>query len=146
MNKMDIDIGKKSIRRIQHNELQKCFSFWDFENNLEKRKRIECELENKIRTMYAYIHNNKYVAGMSLSYMDNKAIYLSYLVVNKKYRNQGIGTKMIRYACQISKKEGYSYIVLNVDNDNVEAQKLYKKIGFVVIGKSCERTEMEMVL
>ncbi len=143
---MDIDMKNNNIKRLQRSDIQKCFSFWDFENNLEKRKRIECEVENEIRTMYAYILKDKYVAGMSLSSMDNKTIYLSYLVVNEEYRNQGIGTKMIRYACRTSKKEGYSYIVLNVDNDNMDAERLYKKLGFVVIGKSGERTEMGMNL
>ena len=123
-----------------------CFSFWDFENDSEKRKRIEHEVENEIRRMYAYIRNGKYIAGMSLSPMDNKTIYLSYLVVNKEYRNQGIGTKMIRYARQISKKDGYSYIALNVDSDNTGAERLYKRFGFVAIGKSCEKTEMRIDL
>lgn len=143
---MDIEIENNSIRRIQCSELQNCFSFWDFENDSKKRKRIEFEVENEIRIMYAYILNCKYIAGMSLCPMDNKTIYLSYLVVNEEYRNQGIGTKMIRYACQLSKKEGFSYIVLKVDNDNTEAERLYKKLGFVVIGKSCERTEMRINL
>lgn len=143
---MDIYIENNSIKRIQHSEIEKCFSFWDFKNNLEKRKRIEYEVENEIRTMYVYILKDKYVAGMSLSPMDNKTIYLSYLVVNEEYRNQGIGTKMIRYACQTSKKEGYSYIVLKLDNDNTEAERLYKKLGFVVKGKGCERTEMRIGL
>ncbi len=143
---MDIGIENNSIKRLQRSEIQKCFSFWDFENNSEKRNRIECEVEKEIRTMYAYILKDKYVAGMSLSPMDNKTIYLSYLVVNEEYRNQGIGTKMIRYACQTSKKEGYSCIVLNVDNDNTEAERLYKKLGFGVIGKSSERTEMGITL
>ena len=143
---MDIVIENNTIRQIQCSEIQNCFSFWDFENDSEKRKRIEYEVENKIRIMYAYIFNGKYIAGMSLCPTDNKTIYLSYLVVNEEYRNQGIGTKMIRYACQRSKNEGYSYIALNVDNDNTEAEKLYKKLGFIAIGKSCERTEMRIDL
>ncbi len=143
---MDIVIENNSIKRLQRGDIHKCFSFWDFENNFKKRDRIEFEVDNKIRTMYAYILNDKYVAGISLSPMDNKTIYLSYLAVNEEYRNQGIGTKMIRFACQISKNEGYSYVVLKVDNDNSEAEKLYKKLGFSVIGKSCERTEMGIAL
>ena len=93
---MDIEIENYSIRRIQCSELQNCFSFWDFENNLEKRKRIEHEIDNNIRTMYAYVLNGKYVAGVSLCPADNKTVYLSYLVVNEEYRNQGIGTKIIQ--------------------------------------------------
>ena len=143
---MDIVIENNSIRRIQCNELQNCFSFWDFENDSEKRKRIEYEVDNEIRIMYAYILNGKYIAGMSLCPMDSKTIYLSYLVVNEEYRNQGIGTEMISFACQRSKTKGYSNIVLNVDNDNTGAERLYKKLGFVAIGKSSERTEMRIAL
>ncbi len=143
---MDIEIENYSIRRIQCCELQNCFSFWDFENNSEKRKRIEHEIDNNIRTMYAYILNGKYVAGVSLCPADNKTVYLSYLVVNEEYRNQGIGTKMINYALKTSKNDGYSYIILKVDNDNTEAEKLYKKLGFAAIEKSCEITKMRIDL
>lgn len=143
---MDIEIENNSIRRIQRSELQNCFSFWDFENDSEKRKRIECEIDNKVRAMYAYILNGKYVAGMSLCPVDNKTIYLSYLVVNEEYRNQGIGTKMINHARQISKNEGYSYVILKVDNDNTKAERLYKELGFVAIEKSCEITKMRIDL
>lgn len=143
---MDIEIENNSIRRIQRSELQNCFSFWNFENDSEKRKRIECEIDNKIRAMYAYILNGKYVAGMSLCPVDNKTIYLSYLVVNEEYRNQGIGTKMINHARQISKNDGYSYVILKVDSDNKKAERLYKKLGFVAIEKSCEIAKMRMDL
>ena len=113
---------------------------------MEKRKRIECEIANNSRCMYAFVLNDQYIAGMSLSPVDQKTIYLSYLVVQEEWRNQGIGTKMIEYARQISKKEGYSYIVLSVDHNNTKAEKLYKKLGFVVSGNNRERTDMKIVL
>lgn len=122
-----------NIKRLQVHEIQNCFSFWDFEDNLEKRKRLESEIVNDRRRMYAYILNSEYVAGMSLYPLENNTIYLSYLVVKGGYRNQGIGTKMIRYACQISKSKGYSHIMLNVDNDNPNAERLYEKLGFVAV-------------
>lgn len=122
-----------NMKRLQVHEIQNCFSFWDFEDNLEKRKRLESEIVNDRRRMYAYILNSEYVAGMSLYPLENNTIYLSYLVVKGGYRNQGIGTKMIQYACQISKNKGYSHIMLNVDNDNPNAERLYEKLGFVVV-------------
>lgn len=122
-----------NIKRLQVHEIQNCFSFWDFEDNLEKRKRLESEIVNDRRRMYAYILNSEYVAGMSLYPSENNTIYLSYLVVKGGYRNQGIGTKMIQYACQISKNKGYSHIMLNVDNDNPNAERLYEKLGFVAV-------------
>ena len=123
-------IEANSIKRIDCSEIQNCFSFWDFEKNIEKRKRIEFEVENNIRIMYAYILNKRYIAGMSLRPMDNRTMYLSYLAVNEEYRNQGIGSEMIRYACQTSKNIGFSYLILNVDHDNTRAGSLYKKLGF----------------
>lgn len=53
---------------------------------------------------------------------------------------------MIKYALQTSKNEGYSYVILKVDNDNTEAEKLYKKLGFAEIEKSCEITKMRIDL
>lgn len=135
------------IKRLQFNEIQNCFSFWDFEDNLEKRKRLESEIVNNTRRMYAYILNSQYVAGMSLHPLENNTIYLSYLVVKGGYRNQGIGTKMIEYACQISKNKGYTYIMLNVDTDNLNAERLYKKMGFVAVETdNSGKTEMRVEL
>lgn len=122
-----------NIKRLQVHEIQNCFSFWDFEDDLEKRKRLESEIVNDRRRMYAYILNSEYVAGMSLYPLENNTIYLSYLVVKGGYRNQGIGTEMIQYACRISKNKGYSHIMLNVDNDNPNAERLYEKLGFVAV-------------
>lgn len=49
---MDTDINKNSnIKQLQRGDLHNCFSFWDFKNDTEKRKRIEREIENKSRRM-----------------------------------------------------------------------------------------------
>ena len=59
-----MDIVGNRIKRIDCSKIQNCFSFWDFEKNIEKRKRIEIEVENNIRIMYAYILNKRYIAGI----------------------------------------------------------------------------------
>ena len=56
-----MNIEGNSIKRIDCSEIQNCFSFWDFEKNIEKRKRIEFEVENNIRIMYAYILNKNHI-------------------------------------------------------------------------------------
>jgi ribosomal protein S18 acetylase RimI-like enzyme len=121
----------KYIKILNSNDLKNCFSFWDFENNSEKRNRIKYEIDTGIRVMYVYILDGIYVAGMSLQQLDNNTVYLSYLAVKKDFRNQGIGTEMIEYACQISKENSIFYITLNVDNDNSDAIRLYERLGFI---------------
>lgn len=79
--------------------------------------------------------------------LQSNATYLSYLAVKEGYRNQGIGTKMIQYACQISKNSGYSYIMLNVDHNNPNAERLYGKLGFAAVETdNFGKTKMRMEL
>lgn len=137
----------KIIKRIQLNDLEKCFSFWDFEYDFEKRDRIEREIIDEKRVMYAHVLDGKYIAGMSLQQLENNTAYLSYLVVKKDCRNNGIGTEMIKYACQLSKKNGNHYIKLNVDIDNCVAKELYRKLGFVKTATNGRgRIEMKKIL
>ena len=57
--------------------------------------------------------------------------YISVLVVDEKYRNRGIGTFILQEAIGIAKEKGCKKIILDVDKDNLIAQSLYKKFGFI---------------
>ena len=102
---------------LEAEKLYKCFRFWDFEFNMEKRKRIENDIISGKRSMYVFEYAGKYIAGVSISAYDQDACYISYLAVEENYRNKGIGTALIK-------------ILLEVDYDNVGARKLYQKLGF----------------
>jgi ribosomal protein S18 acetylase RimI-like enzyme len=52
----------------------------------------------------------------------------------KEYRNQGIGTAMMKEMIALLKKNGYHRASLSVDKKNY-ACKMYKKIGFKIIEK-----------
>ena len=60
-----------------------------------------------------------------------EVIDILYLIVDKKFRKQGIGTKLINYL----KKLDYERIMLEVDTSNIEAINLYKKNGFNIINE-----------
>ena len=66
-------------------------------------------------------------------YLEEDDFYISVIVVDEKYRNQGIGTLLLNYAVEIAKEKGCKKIVLDVDKDNETAQSLYKKFGFISI-------------
>ncbi len=59
-----------------------------------------------------------------------KIAYLYHVCVDEKYRNKGVGTKLIEEFSNISKDKGAKYIKLNAFENNKEAINLYKKIGF----------------
>ena len=94
-------------------------------NNIEKidntfidNNMIINEIENNPFAKILILEEENNIIGY-LYYSDiYDRIEINQFEIKEEYRNQGIGTKMIRYARQISKKDGYFYIALNVDNDN----------------------------
>lgn len=79
---------------------------------------------------YIFIKTNKREKG-----------FISPLWVSKKYRNNGIGKKLLKDAI-----DKYEAIDLVVKKDNKIALNLYKKYGFVVIGDGNNDKEYWMKL
>lgn len=86
---------------------------------------------------------------------DNKdTAYVYALAIEEEYRNQGLGTKLIKSGMELLLKDGYSKAKLTVDPDNEAAIHVYKdKLGFKqekyeenVYGKGLDRYYMELNL
>ena len=60
----------------------------------------------------------------------SKEVTLAYFYVKRKYRNQGIGTKMLKKAVTAAAERGVK-LSLKVNPRNYVAFKLYGKMGFV---------------
>ncbi len=118
------------IIRLEVANLCRCFHFWDFEFNMEKRKRIENDIISGKRSMFVYEHAEKYVAGVSLSTCDEDTCCISYLAVDENYQNKGIGTALIKFACDYAKDLNFKRVCLEVDYSNIRAKKLYQRLGF----------------
>lgn len=63
-----------------------------------------------------------------------EAIDIINIVVDKDKRNQGIGNELLKYVLNVYKGNNY-YIILEVDEKNSSAIRLYEKNGFSVIDK-----------
>ncbi|MGN6619356.1 MAG: GNAT family N-acetyltransferase [Ilyomonas sp.] len=55
---------------------------------------------------------------------------LNDLYVDKEYRKQGIGEKLIKTAMSFAKENNANFVQLSTAIDNYTAQSLYEKIGF----------------
>lgn len=75
------------IIQLEPANLDRCFRFWDFEFNIEKRKRIESDLVSGKRSIFVYVYAGKYIAGVSLSVYDEDTC-LIYLAVEERYQNK----------------------------------------------------------
>ena len=61
---------------------------------------------------------------------NKETVWLSDFYLEKKYRSKGYGTKSLNKFKVIIKELGYKAVVLTVFNKNINAVKLYEKIGF----------------
>ena len=60
----------------------------------------------------------------------------------KEYRNQGIGTDLLKQMISLLKNEGYKSVSLSVQKANY-AMKMYQKAGFKVISDDAEEVIMQ---
>ncbi len=62
-------------------------------------------------------------------------VHITNIVTAKKFRRQNIGSILLSNLIELAKSEkGISSITLEVNSNNIPAQKLYEKFGFKVVG------------
>ncbi len=61
--------------------------------------------------------------------------YLFSLRIRPEYRNLGLGTKIIQTLEEYVIEKRFSRLTLNVGKDNPDALRLYKRLGFQVVGE-----------
>ena len=86
--------------------------------------------------IYVATINEKVVAMVNILYtistaLGTKVAIFEDFIVDKNYRNQGIGENLIDFVFEDLKAKNFSRITLLTDNDNLKAHKFYEKKGFV---------------
>lgn len=93
-------------------------------------------LDENIGDVYVATINEKVVAMVNILYtistaLGNKVAIFEDFIVDKNYRNQGIGENLIDFVFEDLKAKNFSRITLLTDNDNLKAHKFYEKKGFI---------------
>ena len=78
-------------------------------------------LDNKIVGMITLLHEQKLIHNGS------KIVHIEDLVVDKEYKNRGIGRDLINYCLDKISKEEYYKIILDCSE---ELERFYNKFGF----------------
>ena len=99
-------------------------------NNIEILKEFNIEKTNNPFINYkAYFDKD-----IPLGYLEYNKLYEKVDIVNifvkEEYRNRKIGSNMLEYLINKSKKEEIENITLEVNKENENAIKLYKKYNF----------------
>ena len=92
--------------------------------------------DENIGDIYVATINEKVVAMVNILYtistaLGTKVAIFEDFIVDKNYRNQGIGENLIDFVFEDLKAKNFSRITLLTDNDNLKAHKFYEKKGFI---------------
>lgn len=126
---MDIKIEKMTLNDLENIQNILISDFDDFWNyNILKD---ELESENSI---YIVAKSNKEIIGFAgIKILLDEADIMN-IVTKKCYRNQGIGTLLLKNLISISKNLNLHSLSLEVNEENKTAIHLYENLGFKNIG------------
>lgn len=133
-----IEVGNNFLG---HENIYLCFSKNDiaglvigYSGKAGSKLKVLLELLIKLRLTqllnYLIVGSQLFHTGYT-PYLEEDDFYISVLVVDEKYRNQGVGTSLLNKAILIAKERKCRNVILDVDNDNEIAKSLYKKFGFI---------------
>ncbi len=87
---------------------------------------IEKEILSDTDSIYNYMDGNKVLGYLEIRLVDG-VVDIMNLFVNQENRKQGIATSLMN---EMFEKEEYNRIMLEVNEKNNEAIRLYNRLGF----------------
>ena len=125
------------IRKMKDSELEKVSQIW-LDSNLEVHDFIDKNfwldnypmVKEQFKTAEIYVDAESEVKG----FVGLQGDYIAGIFVERSYRNQGIGKKLINFL-----KKNHQELSLDVYDKNIRAKQFYEKNGFEVSTQSIER-------
>ena len=102
-----------------------------------QEKALKKIIEDKnIGDIFVAVKENKVVAMVNVLYtistaLGEKVAILEDMVVSQNYKNQKIGSSLIKFALDYLEKNSFKRVTLLTDSDNFNAHNFYKKHGFI---------------
>lgn len=124
IREMNLD-DLESIKDILQSDFD---DFWNYNIFFE-------ELKNQYSKYFCGIEENQ-IVGFAGVWQSIDVMHITNIVVRKDKRGQYFGEKLLRKLIDYSKdKEEVISLTLEVHEDNIIAQELYKKYNFKALGK-----------
>lgn len=130
------------IKNTMYETIEESTGYSVNKNDLDKKKFLELieSIEKKDGNYGVAFTEDKKITGYVFfgpsgkdifsNSKNNKHGFIYDIYVYKKFRNKGIGKRLMNFAFDNLKKEGYDEVRLNVFYNNKKAKKLYEKMGF----------------
>lgn len=140
--------------RINNPELLANIAYHNFKY-LTKYPELQHSIDDIMKSLksegnlsYLLYDNKKligYMIGDFKTLPDNRyGYYISYVYIMEKYRNSGLGSKLMDMLIQECKDRGIGWIVLTCDSRDKKIVRFYEKYGFT-IDKSLDQNKIHKV-
>jgi ribosomal protein S18 acetylase RimI-like enzyme len=106
------------------------------DTDLPARQYVEDILTSENIHFFIAELNNKQIIGMltigTYDILTGKKVWIEDVVVDESQRGKGFGKEMVKFAIEYSETLGAASVALTSRPSRVEANELYKKLGFVL--------------
>ena len=111
------------------------------ELSVDEINKIENYVNKKVPELLEYYSNivvDNNIVGCLLIYSKDDGMLLDEIYIDEDYRNNGIGTNIIKNIL-----DNYKIVYLYVYKDNIKAFNLYKRLGFNIVEETSGRYYMK---
>jgi len=95
---------------------------------------INSFIDNDEKIIFLAFTNEQLAGQIKMITWWNQYAYIDDLIVNPQFRGQGVGKSLIAEAVRWAKEKRFPGIMLETQDDNVAACRLYQSCGFILGG------------
>lgn len=108
----------------------RCFEELGKKFEPEGRHYFYNDIANAFEAFYCLVDEEKVIGTVALKKIDAYTVELKALYLDKAYRGQHLGTRLIKAAIDEARARGFKVMVLDSMSKYQEALRLYEKCGF----------------
>ena len=128
-----------NIRKLNADEIRKVSHLYDEPENptfMEKRKE---KILDGIQDIYVLENENGIIGEVTIIYDDmhegftieGQRVYMEALRIEEVNQGKGYGQYFINGVIENIKNQGYKEIIIGVEDSNLNARHIYRKLGFI---------------
>ena len=122
-----------SIKQIKEKDIDLCYELDSNTISLWSKRQWTNELKKEgIKAMGLLISN--LLIGICVFHVVLDEAQINYFVVEKKFREKGFGSYLMRYLIAQCEESNISKLFLEVSESNVTAQEFYNRFDFYTVG------------
>ena len=123
----------RSIKHLYKKDIDLCYELDSRTISLWSRRQWANELKKENIKIFGVFFSNLVIGICAYNVILDEA-QINFFAVNKKYREKGYGSYLMRYLINECEKSNINRILLEVSHKNIMAEKFYSRFNFVTVG------------